>query len=318
MKVKTAGFNWGRLLFWATTAVGVLAVLISVSIIIAGIIAVVQPFKQDCVGLIKVEGELTTDGGGGGIFAPGVLSSDDYAALIEEAGKRGEVKAVLVEINSPGGSVVASREIYESVKELKKPKVAYFREMAASGGYYAAAGTDYIISDPDAITGSIGARATFVDMSGLFEKIGYNQTVVKSGKHKDMGDPGRPMTGEEINITQGIVNEVFAEFVRAVEEGRGGRLNRSRFSEVLDARIMTGRQAKEVGLVDEVGNRKAALRKAAALANMSYEGDVPPVCEIGGNRGVWDGMFGSAAAAFGNALRSALYGGSEPGMRVEY
>ena len=313
------GFGWGRLIFWATTAIGVLAVLASVAIIILGVIAIAQPFKQECVGHMKVSGELVTGSAAGGIFSAGTTGSDEYVQMIEDAGERGDVKALVIEVDSPGGSVVASREIHDAVRDLSKPKVAYFREVAASGGYYVAAPADYIISDPDAITGSIGARATFTDLSGLFGKIGYNQTVIKSGSHKDMGDPYRPMSEEEINITQAIVDEMFNEFVQAVEDGRGTRLDREGFQEILDARILTGRQAKSIGLVDEIGNRKAAFRKAAALANMSYDGDTPPICEIGGKKGLLDEMLSSASYAAAGIIRLAVFGPQpSEGVRLEY
>ncbi|MDD5318186.1 MAG: signal peptide peptidase SppA, partial [Candidatus ainarchaeum sp.] len=270
-------------LVWALLALGTFAATIMVLALAAGIYGALVP-PADCVGVIRLEGEIVAGSSAGGIFSGQLAGSDDFVALVGDAKERGEVKAVLIEINTPGGSAVGTSEMYSSVKELGKPTVSYFREVAASGGYYVAAGTDYIVSDPDCITGSIGARSTAQDLSGLFQKIGYNSTVIASGAHKDMGDPSRPMDEEEIAIMQSIVDEVFQEFRATVEEGRRGKLDSAEFSEVLDGRIVTGRQAKAIGLVDELGNRKAALRKAAALGNVTYSGDSPPVCEITGNR----------------------------------
>jgi protease-4 len=167
--------------------------------------------------------------------------------------------------------VVATREVYYSVDSLNKPSVSYFREVAASGAYYVASGTDYIISDPDALTGSIGVIATFTEMQGLFEKLGINVTVVKSGQYKDIGSPYRNMTDEEKAIMQSLVDEVYQEFRGIVLENRGDRLNRIKFDEVADGRILSGRQAESVGLVDEVGTKKDAIMKAAELGGISAE-----------------------------------------------
>jgi protease-4 len=307
-----------RLLFWGLIGFGAFIAAAASLIILLGLLSLVLP-KGDCVGVIKVDGTILAGKTPEGLFAGDEVGSDDVTALVEEAGKRNEVKAVVVEINSGGGSVVGSREIYESLKGLKKPKVAYLREVAASGGYYVAAGTDYIVSDPDALTGSIGVRATAVDLSGLFEKIGYNQTVIKSGEMKDMGDVYRPLTPEEKAVMQAIVDEIFDEFKGVVVESRGNKLDMDGFNEVLDGRILTGRQAQRIGLVDETGNRKLALRKAAALANMTYEGDAPPVCEISKERGLLEKALSLSGRFASDALKELLsFGTAARGITVRY
>ncbi|MFH0884840.1 MAG: S49 family peptidase, partial [Candidatus Micrarchaeota archaeon] len=135
---------------------------------------------------------------------------------------------------------------------------------------YVASGTDFIVSDPDAITGSIGVISTFTDMQGLFEKVGINVTAIKSGPHKDIGSPYRNMSDEEFAIMQGIVDEVYGEFRGVVLENRGKKLNMNVFSNVTDGRILSGRQAFKAGLVDELGGKKDAIRKAADMANITY------------------------------------------------
>ena len=234
--------------------------------------------SDKCIAVVDIDQELTTQHTDPSILSQGAPGSEDIAKAIEALNKRDEVGSVLFVINSPGGGVVASREIYLAVEELKKPKVGYFREVAASGGYYISAPLDYIISDPNAITGSIGVIATFSDMSGLFEKVGFNVTAIKSGSHKDIGSPSRPLTDEEKAILQNIVNETFSEFKSVVITHRGSKLNSDRFEEILDGRIITGRQAKEVGLVDAVGTKKDAIKKAAALGGISNED--PRLCKV--------------------------------------
>jgi protease IV len=246
-----------------------------------------------CVAVVDIDMPLSVEGSPpsllGGTGYPG---SEELAATIGSLNKRDDVGAVVFVFNSGGGSVVATREIYQSVKELDKPKVSYFREVAASGAYYVASGTDYIVSDPDAITGSIGVISTFTDMQGLFEKVGINVTAIKSGPHKDIGSPYRNMSGEEFAIMQGIVDEVYGEFRGVVLENRGKKLNMNVFNNVSDGRILSGRQAFKAGLVDELGGKKDAIRKAADLANIPY-GDVSEIriCPI--QTGATDsGLFG--------------------------
>jgi len=266
-------------------------VLIGAMMFIAVLFAIYAVYvlatPRECVGLIEVDGEISTKSQSGGLFGTPTIGSEDIVKQIEDAESRSDVKAVVFEVNSPGGSVVASKEIYDAVRNMKKPKVAYFREVAASGGYYISAPADYIISEPDALTGSIGVVATFEDMSGLFSKLGVNYTIMKSGELKDMGSPSRPMTEKEKEIMQVIINDIFGEFKRVVEEGRGDKLNKTKFEEILDARVLTGRQAKDVGLVDELGDKKEAIRVAAGFGNIRFTKE-PDVCDIRSSNPIGD------------------------------
>ncbi|NYZ79445.1 signal peptide peptidase SppA [Candidatus Micrarchaeota archaeon] len=270
----------------------------------------------ECVGVIQVNGEISTQTSSGGLFGTPTIGSDDIVNQINNAENNGNVKAVVFEVNSPGGSVVASREIYEAVRDIKKPKVAYFREVAASGAYYISAPTDYIVSEPDALTGSIGVTTTFEDMSGLFNKLGLNYTIFKSGELKDMGTNTRPPTEKEKQIMQTMINQIFDEFKTVVEEGRKGKLNEQKFNEILDARVLTGRQAKEVGLVDEIGNKKLALTTAANLANMSYKNQ-PVVCEMGSTN-PFGGILSSLGQGITYAMRDFLSLSNSAGVKVSY
>lgn len=258
--------------------------------------------NEGCVGVVTISGELQSEDSPATLFSDAAKGTQTMAEELEEANSRADVKSILILIDSPGGSVVASRELYDAIKKVNKSKVSYIHEMAASGGYYAAAGTDYIMANPSAITGSIGARSTFEDMSGLFEKVGYNLTVIKSGDKKDMGNPGRALSEEEIAIMQSIVDEDFAEFKAAVAESRGSRLDAAGFENATDGRIMTGRQAKRIGLVDGLGSKKDALKKAAEMGGIN--GEDPATCEIslGSNK---RGLFGSlASSAYEAAARA--------------
>ncbi len=229
------------------------------------------------IAVINIDGPLTTESTPPSLFEEGRPGSEDIAETIRSLNKRDDIAAVVLVINSPGGSVVASREIYEALKELKKPKVAYIREIGTSGAYYVACGTDYIIADPDALTGSIGVIAVFPEVYGLFDKLGINMTVIKSGELKDIGASYRPMTPKEKQILEGVVKEIFNEFKNVVIQNRKGKLNMEKFNEILDARVVTGRQAEKIGLIDSVGTKEDAIKKAAELAGIKGK---PEVVEI--------------------------------------
>jgi protease-4 len=281
------------LLIGAVALVGMLVVIGVISLV------VLAYYPYECIAVIKIDGPIATTSSSGGLFGGGTIGSDDLGKLMKEADSRSDVKAVVFEVNSPGGSVVASREIYESIKEIKKPKVAYFREVAASGGYYVSMGTDYIVSNPDAITGSIGVISTSQELSGLFEKLGINETVITSGPHKDMGSEARPLTEEERGIIKGIIQEMYQEFRGIVVEGRGNRLDMSQFDTMTDGRVVTGRQAYRAGLVDQLGNKQDAINKAANMAGMNGE---PKVCEINVKSSFMDQLFSGIGQGIGKVL----------------
>ncbi|MBI5224042.1 signal peptide peptidase SppA [Candidatus Micrarchaeota archaeon] len=272
------------------------AVLIVGFLFIIGLFFVLSSFAPivvgKCVGVMNLDQEITTTSSPGGLLSSGVIGSEDYATAISALDKRSDIGALVLVVNSPGGSVVATREIYDAYKELKMPKVSYFREVAASGGYYVGSGGDYIISDPDALTGSIGVIATFADLSELFSKIGLNITPIKSGPHKDIGAEFRALTPEEHIILQSVVDEIYTEFKNTVVQNRGSKLNAALFANSTDGRVMSGRQAVRAGLVDQVGTKKDAIMKAADLANITYSSyDEIKICNVDVSSGS-SGLFG--------------------------
>jgi protease-4 len=231
-----------------------------------------------CVGLIEINGEISMERAPKTIFSEGVPNAEDIANTIKRIKEdRPNVKSLVVVINSPGGSVVGSRIIRESLKNAGIPVVAYLSEVAASGGYYIATGSDYIIADPNTITGSIGVLAIFVDARNLLEKIGINVTAVTTGSYKSMGSFFTGLTEEQRELVQGLLNETYQEFIDVILEGRKGKITRDKLLEVADGRIMSGRQAKSYGLVDELGLKEKAIQKAKELANLSSDAKI---CDI--------------------------------------
>jgi protease-4 len=262
-----------------------------------------------CVAVMDVDVPLSIEGSPASLFDSGYPGSEEYAAQIDGINKRDDVGAVVIVFNSPGGSVVATREVYDAVKRLDKPSVSYFREVAASGAYYVASGTDYIVSDPDALTGSIGVIATVVEMQGLLQMLGVNVTAIKSGQYKDIGSSYRNMTDEEHAIFQALIDEIYQEFRGVVLENRGDRLDMRQFDNITDGRILSGRQAYRVGLVDQIGTKKDAIKKAADLANISYSSeDEIRICPVQGTASD-GGLFGAESL-----IRKLQAGPSAPSL----
>ena len=201
------------------------------------------------------------------------LITDSEATIeqLKKFAKDDSVKAIVVRLNTPGGGVGPSQEIYEEVRKIrgKKVIVASMGALAASGGYYIACGADKIFANPGTITGSIGVLMQFVNVKDLIEKIGVKGFVIKSGSFKDTGSPVREMSPEERKLLQSVIDNVHSQFVNAVAEGR--KLSREAVLEVADGRILSGEQAKELGLVDVLGNQEDAVAEAGKMAKIEGE-----------------------------------------------
>ena len=183
------------------------------------------------------------------------------------------VKAIVLRIDSPGGAVVPSQEIFAEVRktraEGKIKLVTSMGNVAASGGYYIAAGTDRIVANPGTLTGSIGVIMELANVKGLLEKVGVQSVVIKSGRHKDMASPLRAMTPEDRALLQTVLDDVHAQFIEAVATGRS--LQVEQVKTLADGRIFTGKQAQTVNLVDELGDLHDAIQLAARLVGISGE-----------------------------------------------
>ena len=185
------------------------------------------------------------------------------------------VKAIVVRIDSPGGGVGPSQEIYREIrKTLKiKPVVASMGSVAASGGYYIAAGAAKIMANPGTITGSIGVIMGFTNYEELLQKIGLTPIVVKSGEYKDMGSPVRKMTPGERKLFEGVAEKIHGQFIRDIVEGRG--LASEKVEKLANGRIFTGEESKEFGLTDRLGNLEDAVDWAGRMGGI--KGDVNAV-----------------------------------------
>lgn len=225
-------------------------------------------------------------GGGIGLIAVdgGIYVADGIVEEIEEARKTAAVKAVVVRINSPGGSVGASQEIYHALLNLRKekPLIASIGNIAASGGYYIACAAQQIFALPGSITGSIGVRMSHVNAAELFRLARVEPEVLKSGMYKDAGSLYRAMTPEERGLFQQLLATMHRQFKEAVAAGRG--LDLATVTAVADGRVLAGEEALHLKLIDQIGSLPDAVRAAAGLAGIAGE---PRVVEFRKGRPWW-------------------------------
>ena len=197
-----------------------------------------------------------------------IVSPEETLKLLSRYRESDIVKAVVLRIDSPGGAVGASQEIFtEALRTAQgKPVVASMGSVAASGGYYAALGAQKIVASPGTLTGSMGVIIKFANLEELFSKIGYRSEVVKSGAMKDIGSPDRPLTDDEKELLQGLINNVHEQFVQAIAAAR--HLSEDDVRKLADGRILSGEQAHALGLIDQLGNFTDAVLLAAELAGL--------------------------------------------------
>ena len=199
----------------------------------------------------------------------GASSSDRLNRRLKSLEEQEDVKAVVLRINTPGGSVGAVQEVYDSVLHLKKAGkkvVVSMGDVAASGGYYVAAAADEIFAAPGTLTGSIGVILQVGNMQELSKKIGVKMESIKSAEHKDIASPFKAMSEKERQILQSIINDAYGQFVDAIVSGR--KMDKEKVLRLADGRIYSGAQAKAEGLVDQMGNLDAAIARAAELAGI--------------------------------------------------
>ncbi len=206
-----------------------------------------------------------------------VASANQIMAAIRKARERKDIKAVVLRINSPGGTSGASQEIgieLDRLRESGKPIVTSMGDICASGGYWIACSTDHIVANGATLTGSIGVIMELTNLQGLYEKIGVSPQVIKSGEFKDIGSPSRELTEEEHQLLQAIIDDSYEQFLDQVRQGRQGRINDEELVNIADGRIFSGRQALELGLVDSIGNYYDAIDKAARMAGIPAGAEV--------------------------------------------
>jgi protease-4 len=278
MKRNVEGNSSMKIKRWQLVSSIVMALILVLSL--AGCVGgsgkiVVIPLNGSVVGASQ-QGLLTSAG-----ITPGLVRN-----YLEKAEADGFVKAVVLRIESPGGSAAASQEIANEIRRFReetgKPVVVSMGDVAASGGYYISVYADRIVANPATLTGSIGVISQLIYIEGLLEKLGLEMETIKAGEHKDMGI--RPLTDEEREILQAITDDLYEQFIDTVAEGRNLPLETVR--ELATGQPYTGNQALELGLVDELGGRERAIELAAELAGVT----APTVEEYGAGGLWWGGL----------------------------
>lgn len=245
-----------------------------------------NPNVGNKIAVIYVEGEMVTDNVPAGF---GYASSTSIVKSLREAQEDSSVKAIVLRINSPGGTPVAAQEIYSQIQKTRevKPVVASMGDMATSAAYYISAPCSRIVANPDSFTGSIGVIWVFENKSEQYSKEGVQYYVAKTGSYKDLGADWRGLDENEKAYVNSIINESYSRFVASVSDSR--HIPYNDVEKLADGRIYTGQQAKELGLVDDIGNLYDAIDIAAKLANISNTPEITYLNEPS----LYDILFGS-------------------------
>ncbi len=264
--------------------------------------------SMPAVGVVELSGAITDEGARGLLGGGSAGGARKFIEDIDEARTDTSIKAVVIRVNSPGGSAAASQEMFQAVRRLRaeKPTICSMGDVAASGGYYVAAACDKIYANGSTLTGSIGVISQFVNYGDLFKKLGLGEATIKSGKFKDAGNPTRDLTPEERQLFQKMIGDVYSQFVGDVLVGRknptNGKLTRAKLLALADGRVYTGRQAKANLLVDENGGLYDAIVYAAKQANIEGK---PTVRNFSSSGGLGSLFGASANAAIGEAAENA-------------
>jgi len=233
---------------------GIFLILFTIILFSSGLFAGGEPVG-DKLALIEIPGAIA--------------SSQDVIDDIQRYKDDNSVKAIILRIDSPGGVVAPVQEIYSELNKVEKKVVVSMGSVAASGGYYIACAGDRIFANPGTLTGSIGVIMNFPKLEGLTKKIGIDREVVKSGEYKDSGSPYRNLTPEERQLFQGMVDDTYNQFLDAVFEGRKHtNLTREQIKSIADGRVMSGRQALQYKLVDELGDLEDAINYTAKISGI--------------------------------------------------
>jgi len=222
-------------------------------------------FAENKVAVISLSGPIQSESSGF-LFGGSVISPQFVRSQLEKAKNDVAVKAIVLQIESPGGSVAACQEILNEIERVGKPIVVSFGTVAASGGYYISTKADKIVALPGTLTGSIGVISEMPNLKGLYQKLGINMEVFIAGKHKDMYAGLRELTPEENVIMQEMTDQLYDQFVQVVVNGRG--MSEEKVRDLATGQLYTGVQAKELGLVDELGGLNKAIDLAASLAGI--------------------------------------------------
>jgi len=232
------------------------------------------------IAIIPITGTIVSAGTAGG-FGMELTSSDKLIELIKKANESKAIKGIIFEINSPGGSPVASAEIASAIKEIVKPKFALIKETGASGAYWIATATDKIFANKMSVTGSIGVTASSLEYAGLLTKYNVSYRRLVAGELKDAGSPFRTMTDKERELFQRLLDKIHDYFIEEVSKNR--KISIEKVREIATGFVFLGEEAKQIGLIDQIGSRQDAIKVLEKQLNISAE-----IAEIKPKKGLFD------------------------------
>ncbi|MBL7056532.1 signal peptide peptidase SppA [Candidatus Woesearchaeota archaeon] len=253
------------------------------------------------VALISITGPIISKSDDS-LFSSEVASADELTKLIRKANKDDDIKAIILEINSPGGSAVASDEIGRELKKVNKTTVAWIREIGTSGGYWIASASDHIIANRMSITGSIGVIASYLGFSGFIEEHNVTYERLVAGNLKDLGIPFRDMTSEERKLFQKNLDKIHDYFIEEVAENRG--MKERAVKKLATGQFYLGIEAKELGLVDELGSRQEVLDYVSS--EIGEEVDLVKYQRDTGLLGALSGIFSESSFFVGKGIGTAF------------
>jgi len=250
------------------------------------------------VAVVQIHGPITIDSTNTLTFSS--VSSSSILSNINKAQKNKNIKAIILDINSPGGAVVASKELARVVKESEKPVIAWIREVGASGAYWIASSADKIVADPLSITGSVGVSASYFDISGLLERYDIEYEQVTAGSRKELGTPYKDLGNQERIILQKKIDRIHEIFIKEVAENRN--LNSQQIAQISTGEFYLGEEAFKLNLVDTLGGRKEVMQEVQKLTNLTN----PQVVEYKEKKSFLDFFTRTTAYYIGKGIASEL------------
>ncbi len=266
----------------------------------------------DTIAVIPLQGEIGY--GSSGVSGESIITPEMVKDAMNQAESDGSVSSILIKINSPGGSPVASEEIMDTLNTSKKPVVVWISDTGASGAYLAASSADKIIASPASMVGSIGVIMELTDLSKYYENNGIDKYSIKAGEYKDMGSDYRPLTSTEKSMLQSMVNDDYAHFINIVAVNRNLSVNYTKT--IAEGKIYTGTQAKDLKLVDDTGGEKQALDVAAKLGGIKGTYNTVDINPSSGILDILNSMSSRIAYSIGMGIGNNLKNGTDNNFKL--
>ncbi|MGB9201461.1 signal peptide peptidase SppA [Methanobacterium sp.] len=285
--------------------------LLTLFTVIGGVSTLNSAPNGDTVAVIPLQGEI---GYGSTNSSDSVVTPDMIQNSISQAESDSSVSSIVIDVNSPGGSPVASEEIMNTIKSSKKPVVVWISDVGASGAYLASSSADKIIASPSSMVGSIGVIMQITDLSKYYQENGINISSIKAGQYKDMGADYQPLTTTERNMLQGMVNQDYDHFIDIVSTNRN--LSKNYTESIAQGKIYTGTQAKKLKLVDETGGKTVALDEAAKLGGIKGSYNVITISPTSNILNVLNNFSSMIAYSIGMGIGKDLQNNTNNNLKV--